>query len=223
MVLRDTHTPINIHDLPMVGKVIAEDVPYDVFLNTDYGDMPVEWINGKVIAVAGGASPLHNRIVNYLYLLLKLFIDRSIKGEIYTDPTLMKVEALQVSRAPDIQYLAPDNPANIETKQIIGVADLVVEVVSEGSERTDRIQKFLEYEQAGVKEYWIIDFRKKDAQFWVLNNGIYAEQLPDQTGIYHSSVLRGFSFAIDTLWQNPLPDSIAIYHMVQAMLDKEQS
>jgi Uma2 family endonuclease len=163
MVLRDTHTPINIHDLPIVGKIIAEDVPYDVFLNTDYDDMPLEWINGKVIAVAGGTSPLHNRIVNYLYLLLKLFIDRTIKGEIYTDPTLMKVEALQVSRAPDIQYLAPDNPANIETKQIVGVADLVVEVVSEGSERTDRIQKFLEYEQAGVKEYWIIDFRKKDA------------------------------------------------------------
>lgn len=220
MVAREKDLEINIQDLPIVGDIIAENVPYDIFLNTDYGDIPVEWVHGKVVIVAGGASPLHNKIANYLYLLFKMFIDRTIKGEIYTDPTLMRVQAVNVSRAPDIFYLATDNPADVEEKQVVGVADLVVEVVSEGSERTDRIQKFLEYEKAGVKEYWIIDFRRKDAQFWVLKEGVYAEQLPNETGIYHSTILTGFYFDITTLWQNPLPDSIAIYDMVQAMLKK---
>ncbi|MCU0482629.1 MAG: Uma2 family endonuclease [Anaerolineae bacterium] len=209
---------INLEELPVTGDIIAENVPYDVFLNTDYGDVPVEWVRGKVVIVAGGASPLHNRVVNYLAWLFKVFIDRTIKGEIYTDPTLMKVEAVNVSRAPDILYLAPDNPANVEEKQVVGVADLVVEVVSEGSGRTDRIHKFLEYEKAGVKEYWIVDFRKKDAQFWVLNEGIYTEQLPDEANIYHSTVLAGFYFDVTTLWQKPLPDSVVIYDMVQGML-----
>ena len=223
MVVREKELEINIDDLPIIGNIIAENVPYDMFLDTDYGDIPVEWVNGKVVEVAGGASPFHNKMVNYLAWLFKVFIDRTIKGEIYTDPTLMRVESVKVSRAPDIQYLAPDNPANVEAKQVVGVADLVVEVVSEGSERTDRIQKFLEYEKAGVKEYWIIDFRRKDAQFWVLEDGIYAEHLPDEVGIYHSIVLRGFYFAIETLWQNPLPDSIDIYDMVKTMLKKDES
>jgi len=221
MVTREKELEINIHDLPIVGNIIAENVLDDLFLDTDYGDVHVEWVHGKVVEVAGGASPLHNKIVNYLYLLFRLFIDRTIKGEIYTDPTLMCVVSVGVSRAPDIQYLSANNPAHVEEKQVVGVADLVVEVVSEGSERTDRIQKFLEYEKAGVREYWIVDFRKKDAQFWVLENGLYEEHLPDEAGIYHSTVLTGFYLSVTTLWQNPLPDSIVVYEMVQDMLKKD--
>ncbi len=39
----------------------------------------------------------------------------------------------------------------------IGMADLVIEVVSDDSVARDRADKFYEYQTAGIQEYWIID------------------------------------------------------------------
>lgn len=94
---------------------------------------------------------------------------------------LMRIKEVGVSRAPDIQILLPENLGLLEPKQVVGASDLVVEVVSEGSERIDRIQKFSEYEKAGVKEYWIIDPIHREALFYQLNtDGLYARLATDQ-------------------------------------------
>ncbi|MDW8367883.1 MAG: Uma2 family endonuclease, partial [Abditibacteriales bacterium] len=61
-----------------------------------------------------------------------------------------------------------------------GVPDLVVEVISprtehsSGTEKTDRKDKFKEYEQAGVGEYWLVDPQQRAIEVYVLRGGKYA-------------------------------------------------
>ena len=44
-----------------------------------------------------------------------------------------------------------------QEKYFDGAPDLIIEVISDDSVGRDRAEKFEEYEEAGVREYWIID------------------------------------------------------------------
>ena len=69
----------------------------------------------------------------------------------------------------------------------------MIEVVSKDSVRRDRQEKFLEYEAAGIPEYWIIDPRPgfQRADFYELAEGAY-RPLPVVDGVLRSPALPGF-------------------------------
>lgn len=55
---------------------------------------------------------------------------------------------------------------------------LVVEVLSDGTRRIDRILKFAEYAEAGIPQYWIVDIGQEESQpttllAYVLVDGAY--------------------------------------------------
>ena len=55
-----------------------------------------------------------------------------------------------------------------------GPADLVIEVVSPGNRGVDRGEKYVEYEQGGVPEYWLLDPERETHEFYQLRaNGLY--------------------------------------------------
>lgn len=54
-----------------------------------------------------------------------------------------------------------------------GAPDLVMEILSPTTQRHDRVTKFNLYQQAGVREYWIIDPAGKSVQVFVLEDGRY--------------------------------------------------
>ena len=54
-------------------------------------------------------------------------------------------------------FIASEHASIITAKHIMGVPDLVVEIISTGSRKTDEIIKRRLYEQYGVREYWIVD------------------------------------------------------------------
>ncbi|HEX3784589.1 MAG TPA: Uma2 family endonuclease [Pseudonocardiaceae bacterium] len=60
-------------------------------------------------------------------------------------------------RAPDVividTELALTNPPRCQPGQV----HLAIEVLSEGSVRTDRVTKFAEYAEVGIERYWIVD------------------------------------------------------------------
>ena len=67
------------------------------------------------------------------------------------------------------------------------------------------MDKFDEYEAAGVPEYWIIDNRpeRRRAQFYQLDDsGQYQSVLPDAGGIYRSKALSGFWLRAAWLWED---------------------
>lgn len=71
----------------------------------------------------------------------------------------MKVASDSNAREPDILFVKTENKHFLEEQRLAGVADLVIEVVSPESIKRDNEDKFVEYEAAGIREYWIIDSR----------------------------------------------------------------
>ncbi len=118
----------------------------------------------------------------------------------------MKLGAGLPGRSPDILFVANENLHRMRDGYLDGPADLVIGVISPGSRKVDKEEKFREYERGGVSEYWIIDPKRKEAEFYQLGpQGTYQRVPVGEDGIYRSGILNGFWLRVGWLWQNPLP------------------
>jgi len=162
-----------------------------------------EWIDGRVI-VHDMPKEVHQRIAGLIYFLLSAYVGRRHLGRVIIAPYKMRATRNGPVREPDVLYLATEHVDRLTENVLIGPADLVVEVVSDDSTARDRADKFDEYQDGGVREYWVIDSRpgKERADFWVLDaTGRYRSALPDADRAYRSSALPGFRLPVDWLWQ----------------------
>lgn len=201
----------------IAGKVIARGVTYEQFLAADYGQAHVEWVNGVVIEMPS-ISERHDALVIFLRTLLNTFLELFLGGRTLGDPMLMRLPVVPSSRAPDIQVLLEDRLHQLHDNEVVGPANLVIEVVSPGNRRTDEIDKRREYELGGVDEYWILDFERSRVTFLQLAaSGVYEEALPDAAGIFHSRVLPGLRLPVTLLWRDPLPTVVETVDVVRGM------
>ena len=178
---------------------------YEEFLAWAGEDTHAEWVNGEVIEYMT-AYTIHQRIVIFLIRLLQAFADRGDVGEVFAAP--MQVKLPRSGREPDVFFVKRENLDRVTEKYLDGSPDLIIEVVSDDSVSRDRVDKFEEYEEAGVREYWIIDPRprRRRADFYILGaDGKYQPVPLDTEGIYRSTVLPGFWLKASWLWEEPLP------------------
>ena len=69
-------------------------------------------------------------------------------------------------------------------------------------------------EEAGVREYWIVDPRpgKERADFWVPDEAGRYQPMPiGDDGTYHAQTLTGFWLRVDWLWAEPPPDLLMAF------------
>ena len=79
-----------------------------------------------------------------------------------------------------------------------GVPDMVVEVLSKSTTQTDRREKFLEYAEAGVAEYWLVHPQEHTIEVYVLRRRAYKLLGKWRAGeTAHSEVLAGFEVAVE--------------------------
>src|SRR5712691_5354151 len=141
---------------------------FEEFLRWEHEGI-VEWVNGEVMIIS--TTETHQRIVEFLDRLLGLFVQLLGLGTVHTGPYPMRVKPDGPGREPDVMFVATENLARLEQTHLNGPADLIVEVVSDESVARDRADKFYEYQDAGIREYWIIDPRpnRQRADFYVLD------------------------------------------------------
>ena len=172
---------------------------YEEFLAWSDEDMHAEWVNGEVIVQMPPKRP-HQRVVAFLLQVMGLFIQLFQLGELLPAPFEMRATPDGPAREPDLIFIASEHLDRLSQERLSGPADLVVEVISDDSVARDRADKFYEYQEAGVREYWILDSRpgRERTDFYVLDEkGRYRPVPPDADGRYESTVLPGFWLYVD--------------------------
>jgi Uma2 family endonuclease len=123
-------------------------------------------------------------------------------GEVFDAPFEVKLWPDGPSREPDALFISRERLPALTSKRFEGAPDLVIEVISPTSVTIDRVDKYLEYERAGVREYWIIDPRprQEQADFFVRGeSGRFVSAPVDEDGVYTSTVISGFRLRLDWL------------------------
>lgn len=199
------------------GEIVATGVPEDDYLAHLAGEFH-EWVRGVVIKITP-VSARHDLLSAYLRLLFDAYLEQRPIARAHSQPFVMRLETTGSIREPDLQIVRNDNPGDLTDTGMIGPADVCIEIVSPESEHRDYGEKYLEYERAGVREYWIIDPMRQRALFNRLNDAdVYAAIAPDEAGDYRTPVLPGLRLHVPTLWQSDLPGAAATVAAVAKMV-----
>jgi Uma2 family endonuclease len=156
-----------------------------------------------------------NLINSWLCALLVVFVQGKKLGRVYISRVAFLLDEHNAPE-PDIGFVSTERTGDIQRGRVQGGPDLAVEIVSPESEDRDYGKKREKYEQAGVKEYWIVDELKKKVTLLRLDDkGKYRQARP-RKGILESKVLPGFWLRPEWLWQDPLPEAEEVLREIRA-------
>ena len=188
----------------------SQKMSYEDFLDWCDEDTLAEWVDGEIIMYSP-ASKRHQNLSDFLVSILYIYTETNGLGVVLSAPFQMKLSEDLPGREPDLLFVSTANIHRLQDTYLDGPADLAVEIISKESISRDRGRKFVEYETAGVQEYWLIDPLCSQAEFYRLGaDNRYHVVLPDAEGVYHSEVVPGFWLRVSWLWQTPLPPSVRI-------------
>jgi len=176
-----------------------------------------EWVDGEVIVFLA-PKVIHPRIIVFLTTVLGMYVQERELGEVIPGPE-MRLRGDRSYREPDLLFVAADGADRLDEDGLGGPADLAVEVVSNDSVRRDRDDKFVEYEVAGVREYWLIDPRPGRRTFdaYTLSAaGPYEVIGQDDLGRIGSLVIPGLWVDPDWLWTDPIQSAPAALRLIAA-------
>ena len=162
------------------------------------GNRLVEFTNGQ-IEVLSIPTDLHQAIVAELFEAILLFTRAGRLGTVRFAPLRLKI-AQGKFREPDVMFLATAHDQQRHEEYWNG-ADLVMEVVSDDDRRRDLETKRLEYAQAHIPEYWIVDPQQKQITVLTLANETYQVHgtfTEGQTAT--SKLLSGFEVAVTDIF-----------------------
>lgn len=187
-----------------------EKMTFEEFLAWCDEDTWAEWVDGEVIMVSP-ATEQHQDIGGFLETILRIFVEVHGLGRVLRAPFVMRLPEVPRGREPDLLFVRRERVHLIHETYLDGAADLVVEIVSAESIGRDRGDKFVEYERAGVPEYWLIDPERQRAEFYELaSDGRYRLAAMGAEEIYSSKVIPGFWLRVDWLWQIPTPPALVV-------------
>ena len=157
------------------------------------------------------ASDRHQDLVRFFTVIIGIFVEENDLGVIRTAPLVMKLTKGKRGREPDLFFVSNKNLGRLKKNYLDGAADLVIEIISPESRGRDRGDKFYEYEKEGVNEYWLIDYERKQVEFYNLGkDGIYQLSRTDEDNVFHSKVLKNLELKVDWLWQEKLPSLLDV-------------
>jgi Uma2 family endonuclease len=189
---------------------------FEEYLNWVDEDHRSEWVDGEAI-VFMGATIRHLLLVGFFYNLLTNYLELRRAGLVFAERLDVRRVARGPIRQPDVAVVLNEHLDRLSRTELLGPADLIVEITSDESDDRDRHNKREEYAKLGVPEYWIVEGRDGLTGLECYELGLdrtYVRIEPDASGVVHSKVLPGFWFDPAWLDQEPLPAPIDLLRRI---------
>jgi Uma2 family endonuclease len=160
---------------------------------TDHSRRLLEFDDGY-IEVLPMPTDKHQAISQFIFLALLALIQH-IGGKVQYAPLRLQIRAGK-QREPDILLVRDAHDPRRQNRYWLG-ADLVVEIVSPDDPERDTKVKRVDYAEAGIPEYWIVDPEDETITVLWLENSTYTEH-----GVFHrgetatSALLSGFMLPV---------------------------
>lgn len=182
------------------------------FTYSDY----LKWNEGERWEIINGEaynmSPAPQRIHQKISRKLSFQLESQLEGkacEHYYAPFDVRLP-LGDEREEDItNVVQPDlsvicDPGKLDDKGCIGAPDFVIEILSPGSRRRDKLEKFNLYEMAGVKEYWMVSPEEQMVEVFLLGpDGFYGRpRMYTEKDTVEVSVLKNISIDLSKIFEN---------------------
>lgn len=138
-------------------------------------DVRCEAFDGVIVNMTPAPTPKHQMIQVELSVEFGSFL-RGKEYQLFTAPIDVCLFATKETADKDVKdWVQPDlfivcDQNKIEEKRIIGAPDLIIEILSPSTARNDRLIKYNKYEEAGVKEYWIVDPHHETVEVFLLKD-----------------------------------------------------
>lgn len=175
------------------------DIPEGVVVGFLNGDVWVDVMPERAFA--------HNRIKTAVAATLGRLVQQGKLGVYFGDGMLFTSEEAGFTTSPDGMFISKATIAGggirltgakegEEDTQLLGSPDLVIEVVSDGSEFKDTEWLMAGYWNAGVTEYWLIDARKAPVRFTTYRRGAKGFVAVRKSGGWVRSPVIGRAFRL---------------------------
>jgi len=187
----------------------VKDMVYDLFQSqrwtedsylavSEISNYPLELSEGRLV-VREMPTPQHQQIVFDLGRILQSWLTEHRLGRVYLAPMPVRLWPGKF-REPDVMLYKTEHLDRVDEKYG-GVPDLIIEVLSPRMQSVDLGEKFQEYAQAGVSEYWTVEPRQKRIQVFSLRrNDLELVETFTAGDRVRSPLLPGLEFALDELF-----------------------
>jgi Uma2 family endonuclease len=143
----------------------------------------------------------HQRTSTDLLTAMRTYAKTNGSGEVLPAPCGVRLPNHPVPVQPDIFFIKQERLDIIGTNYIEGAPDLIVEILSPSNVNYDRETKFNLYQEAGVSEYWLVDYQAKTVEVFTLVEGDYTLAGKYTVGdTLVSGQLEGFKIAVETIF-----------------------
>jgi Uma2 family endonuclease len=207
-LLQSPPNALSIADVAKISQQLAEDLGRLVlktegFSVEDYfsldGNYLVEYVDG-CLQVLPMPDAVHQAIIFVFATLLVAYSKADLKARTKFSPFKVFLDDTRY-REPDICFMKGEH-ADRRTNQFWTGADMVAEVISESSRDHDYQTKRVDYANAGIPEYWIIDPDQNIIHIYRLQDSAYILHGDFGIGtIATSPTLPGFTVNVTDLFQ----------------------
>ena len=150
--------------------IALDQLTYQEFRELEFDDndpFHYELLDGELMQKSA-PSPYHQRLLGKMYMAFQQYVETNKLGEVFFSPIDVFLNEYNAPQ-PDLVFVSAAKQHLITNDGIMGVPDLVIEIVSPSSVRRDRYQKRDIYERFGIPEYWIAEWETQSIEVHTLN------------------------------------------------------
>ncbi len=191
---------LNLYVEQLQAVVNEEKMRRQRFYHEIQEDQKAEFINGEVV-IHSPVKIEHNKVSVRLCTLLQTYVSLHRLGFVGHEKILTCFSRNDYE--PDVCFFSQAKSDLFTKGQMkFPPPDFVAEVISPSTEKTDRIDKFIDYAAHGVEEYWIIDPAGETIEKYVLKSGRYELSLKVRTGMIISDVIASFEAPVRAVFDD---------------------